>query len=55
MLETTRSQLSTIERIERALVLLAHFIELVGDVHLPMYEKLEAELADLKAREDTRA
>jgi len=44
-----------IERVERALVLLAYFIELDGDVHLPMYEKLEAELEKLKAKEDTRA
>ncbi len=39
---------------ERALVLLAYFIELDGDVHLPMYEKFEAELRDLKQRADTR-
>lgn len=40
-----------IERLERALVLLAYFIELDGDVHLPMYEKFEAELTELKAKE----
>jgi hypothetical protein len=39
-----RDQLSTIERIECALVLLAYFIELDGDVHVPMYEKFETEL-----------
>jgi hypothetical protein len=44
-----------IERIERALVLLAYFIELDGDVHIPMYEKFEAELAELKHKEDTKA
>ena len=38
----------TVERLERALVLLAYFIELDGDVHLPMYEKFESELAELK-------
>ena len=43
-----------IERIERALVLLAYFIELDGDVHLPMYEKFEAELQELKNKEDTK-
>ena len=32
-------------------MLLAYFIELDGDVHLPMYEKFEAELADLKTKE----
>lgn len=44
-----------IERIERALVLLAYFIALDGDVHVPMYEKFEAELEELKKREDTKA
>ena len=48
-------QLPMIERMERALVLLAYFIELDGDVHLPMYEKLEAEIRDFKKKEDTRA
>ena len=48
-------QLPMIERMERALILLAYFIELDGDVHLPMYEKLEAEIRDLKKKEDTRA
>ena len=51
----TACQPPLIERIERALVLLAYFIELDGDVHLPMYEKFEAELRELKAKEDTRA
>jgi hypothetical protein len=41
----------TVERLERALVLLAYFIELDGDVHLSMYEKLEAELGELKTKE----
>ena len=45
---------SLVERIERALVLLAYFIELDGDVHLPMYERFERELADLKAKEGTK-
>jgi hypothetical protein len=44
-----------IERMERALVLLAYFIELDGDVHLPMYEKFEAELLALKKKEDAKA
>jgi len=43
------------ERIERALTLLAHFIELDGDVHIPMYEKFEAELEALKRKEATKA
>jgi hypothetical protein len=43
-----------IDRIEHALVLLAYFIELDGDVHLPMFEKFEAELAELKRAETAR-
>ena len=43
-----------ITRIERALLLLAYFIELDGDVHVPMYEKFEAELSALKATADAR-
>jgi hypothetical protein len=45
---------SLVERIERALVLLAYLIELDGDVHLPMYAQFECELADLKAKEGTK-
>jgi len=41
----------TSERLERALVLLAYFIELDGDVHLEMYEKFEAELAELNTKQ----
>ena len=48
-------QLSLKEPIERALVVLAYFIELDGDVHVPMYEKFEAELAELRKQEDTKA
>jgi hypothetical protein len=51
----TTSQMPTTERIERASVLLAYFIELDGDVHVPMYEKFETELRELKEREDTKA
>jgi hypothetical protein len=43
-----------VARIERALVLLAYFIELDGDVHLAMYEKFEAELEALKKQQDVR-
>jgi len=49
-----REQLSMIERVERALVLLAYFIELDGEVHVPMYEKFEGELEELKKKEDTK-
>lgn len=40
--------------IEDALVLLAYFMELDGDIHLPMYEKLEAELAARMEKENTK-
>jgi hypothetical protein len=43
------------ERTERALVLLAYFIEQDGDFWVLMYEKFEAELQELKDREDTKA
>jgi hypothetical protein len=48
-------QLSLIERIERALVVLAYLVERDGDVYVPLYEKFEAELQELKAREDTKS
>lgn len=43
-----------IERVERALVLLACFIEMDGDVHVPMYERFEAELEQLRRKEGTK-
>jgi hypothetical protein len=52
---TANSELAMIQRIERAMVLLAYFIEVDGDVHLPMYEKFEAELKELRQKEDTKA
>jgi hypothetical protein len=48
------SKSGLIERIERALVVLAYFIELDGDVHVPMFEKFESELAELKRRESAK-
>ena len=51
---TQQERASVAERIERALLLLAVFIELDGDVHVPMYEKFEAELEELRRREGTR-
>lgn len=49
-----KEQLPLADRIERALVVLALFIELDGDVHIPMYEKFERELAELRRKEATR-
>lgn len=54
MSDPIQNQPTLIERIERALVLLAYFIELDGDVHLPMFEKFEAELAELRRAETAR-
>jgi hypothetical protein len=52
---TTEPQsLPLVERIERALLLLAVFIELDGGVHIPMYERFEAELERLRRKEDTK-
>ena len=49
------AKLAMTARIERAMVLLAYFIELDGDAHVPMYEKFEAELNELKQKEETKA
>ena len=43
-----------IERIERALLLLAYLIERDGDVYVPLYEKLEKDLVELTSREGTK-
>jgi hypothetical protein len=43
-----------IERIERALLVIAYLIEVDGDVHLPMYEQFEAELAELRRKAGVR-
>jgi hypothetical protein len=54
MSATEQQPLALVARIERALVVLAYFIELDGDVHVPMFEKFEAELAELKRAETAR-
>jgi hypothetical protein len=54
MPERSENQPLLIERIERALVLLAYFIHLDGDAHVAMYEKFEAELDELRRRESTK-
>lgn len=54
MLDQTQEQPSLIERTERALVLLAYFIELDGDIHLPLFEKFEGELQELKRKEGAK-
>ena len=49
-----KPDLSLVERTERALDLLAYFIELDGDVHVPLFERLEAELDTLRRVEGAR-
>lgn len=46
---------SLVARIERARVLLAYLIELDGDIHVPLYEKLETELQSRLRTEDTKS
>lgn len=48
------SSSTLIERIERALILLAYFIEVDGDVHIAMYERFETELHELKRKASTK-
>ncbi len=36
-------------------MLLAYFIELDGDVYLPLFEKFEAELNELQHKEDVKS
>lgn len=50
----TSAPLTPTERVDRALVLLVYFIELDGDVHIPLFEKFEAELQALRQAEDTK-
>jgi hypothetical protein len=44
----------TVGRIERALVVLAYLIEVEGDIHVPLYEKFEAELDALTRQAVTK-
>jgi hypothetical protein len=53
MSPTQHDRVIIIERIERTLVVFAYFIELDGDVHVPMYEKFEAKPAELRKKADT--
>jgi hypothetical protein len=47
-----QERLSTIERIERALVVLAYFIELDGDVHVPMPVRIWPTLDSARFRDE---
>ena len=47
--------MDALEKIESTpFLLLAYFIEVDGDAHLPMFEKFEDELEVLKKRQATR-
>lgn len=54
MLTQPPDQRPMIERVERAMVLLAYLIELDGDEHVPMFEKFETELKELRQTEDVK-
>lgn len=53
-MKPVHQELPLIERIERALVLLAYFIERDGEVYVPIYERFEAELEQLRPKQDTK-
>jgi hypothetical protein len=50
MSEPLQHQPSLLERLERALVLLAYFNERDGDFYVPFFEKFEAELGSSSSR-----
>ncbi len=50
----TPSSLTLEKRLQRGLLLLAHFIELDGDAHVALFERLEGELDGLQRRESTK-
>jgi hypothetical protein len=45
----------TIERLERALAVLAHLVVLDGPVVIPLFERIERELAAARAEQDAMA
>jgi hypothetical protein len=47
------SELATVERLERALALCAYLVELDGLVMVPMFERLEREVAAMRRTQDT--
>jgi hypothetical protein len=54
MAKQKHEQPPMIERVERALLVLAYLMERDGDVHLELYESLERDLDQLRKSEDTR-
>jgi hypothetical protein len=53
MVKTISSDIVTVERLERALVLLAYAMECDGPVYAPLFDKLEDELKTLRRQQDT--
>ncbi len=49
-----QTPLTRIERTERALLLLAYFIEQDGDAYVPLFETFEAELVEFKRSENAK-
>lgn len=47
------AQPDMITRIERGMVLLAHIISMDGEVYLPIFARLEAELEAARRQQDT--
>lgn len=54
-MKTNVHQPVTLERLERALVLAAYIVTRHGEVYSPIFERLERELVDMKARSDVRS
>lgn len=48
------SKLPMIERVERALVVIAYLLELYGDDYIPLYERFEQELNQLRRKNAVR-
>lgn len=44
-----------LERMERALLLIAWLIESDGDIHIALFERVEAELREVRRKEEVRA
>jgi hypothetical protein len=53
MVKAIYSSVVTVERLERALVLLAYAMECDGPVYAPLFDKLERELETLRSQQDT--
>lgn len=51
MLQRADQQPVTIERLERALLVVAYCIELDGPIHAPLYESLERDLFELRKKQ----